>query len=291
MQELLDMCRLMINEVVDHALAPFKEDVADDATLKKHQRWQLVDDCFVLRFLDQKVLVLERPTFLLHTIVIDYCFPHLNNERSNIVLDALLGCETNNRVLIIDDCSMARGDFWKILPTKPPEPDAFDELEQALFGETVDKAEAPLPAGEKVFELYEAFDSDDAYHRVAAQDKAGLPIAMAFVDIFMPPKRNGIETIKWIWQDFPNIEMVVFSAPSFYSQAKIRAFLGNTHRLHFLHKPSNKATIRRVATELVEKWNFEYQHGAYLQAVEKAFVRFPFLERPIECVFSSQGET
>jgi len=44
----------------------------------------------------------------------------------------------------------------------------------------------------------------------------GDPFALAFVDVRMPPGWDGIETVARIWQEYPDLQVVICTAYSDY---------------------------------------------------------------------------
>jgi putative two-component system response regulator len=77
---------------------------------------------------------------------------------------------------------------------------------------------------------------------------------MAFVDIRMPPGWDGIETIKQIWQECSNLQVVICTAFSDYSWHDTIKQLGKTDRLLILKKPFDNMEIRQIVCSLTEKW-------------------------------------
>ena len=70
---------------------------------------------------------------------------------------------------------------------------------------------------------------------------------MAFVDIRMPPGWDGLETIRRIWQEYPELQVVICTAYSDYSWREIVKELGETEKLLILKKPfDNRLTGRGI---------------------------------------------
>ncbi|CAM3840791.1 hypothetical protein [Polaromonas hydrogenivorans] len=101
----------------------------------------------------------------------------------------------NRRILLIDDMPSLHEDFGKILAARPVARE-LDDAEAALFGQ----AEAPACDG---FELDSAYQGREGVARAEAAVQAGLPYAMAFVDMRMPPGWDGVETIERLWRIDP----------------------------------------------------------------------------------------
>jgi len=71
--------------------------------------------------------------------------------------------------------------------------------------------------------LDSAFQGAEALERVQNAVDEGMPYALAFVDIRMPPGWNGVETIKRIWMVDPN-----FSRP--LDERKLHGFFKKENR-------------------------------------------------------------
>src|SRR5262249_6328919 len=102
--------------------------------------------------------------------------------------------------------------------------------------------------------------------RQAAQQ--GRPYAMAFVDVRMPPGWDGIETIRHIWSEFPDLEVVICTAYSDYSWDDMVDQIGQSDRLLILKKPFDNVEVRQMACALTEKWRLERQARLKLDQLE-----------------------
>ncbi|MDQ3115315.1 MAG: hypothetical protein M3Q86_01680, partial [Verrucomicrobiota bacterium] len=139
---------------------------------------------------------------------------------------ALTSQPENRRILVIDDNPSIHEDFRKIL--SPPDAkltEGLDADEAALFGETV---VAPKSWS---FQIDSAFQGQEGLEKVRAATAGGLPYAVAFVDVRMPPGWDGIETISRIWKDFPDLQTVICTAYSDYSWDEIAKSIGNTDQM------------------------------------------------------------
>ena len=54
-----------------------------------------------------------------------------------------------------------------------------------------------------------AFQGNDALKMVEEAETSENPYALIFVDVRMPPGWDGIETIRRIWEKFPNNEITL----------------------------------------------------------------------------------
>ena len=155
----------------------------------------------------------------------------------------------NHRILVIDDNPSIHEDFKMVLcgGDSSRRRDLQDD-EAELFGE------APAPATLPVFEITSAFQGQEGLEAVRAASVADAPFAMAFVDVRMPPGWDGVETITRIWQEFPDLQVVICTAFSDYSWDQIAAALGQTDNLLILKKPFDSVEVLQLANALTKKW-------------------------------------
>ncbi len=155
----------------------------------------------------------------------------------------------NRRILVIDDNPSIHADFRKILsPSAGTQAAGLDEDEAALFGES--RQAAPSLS----FQIDSAFQGEEGLSKVRAADASGQPYAVAFVDVRMPPGWDGIETIARIWEEFPDLQMVVCTAYSDYSWDEISKTIGNTDQMLVLKKPFDNVEVLQMAHALCRKW-------------------------------------
>lgn len=176
----------------------------------------------------------------------------------------------NNRILIVDDNESIHDDFRKILLNQSFEnglSEDYEDLEKELFGKDEET---------KTQEVSISYDIDFAFQGQEAFEKVkesllddNIPYAVIFVDVRMPPGWDGIETIKKIWEIYPEAEIVVCSAYSDYPWEKIISVLGINDRLLFLKKPFDSIEVKQMALSLVTKWNLYKKSKNYVSDLEK----------------------
>lgn len=150
----------------------------------------------------------------------------------------------NRRILVIDDNSAIHADFRKILGG-PEEADAeLDAFEAKLFGE----------AQGSWFDIDAAYQGEEGLEKVRQAITAGLPYAMAFVDVRMPPGWDGIETTRRIWEVDPCLQIVICTAYSDYSWDEMQKQANMADRLLILKKPFDAIEVQQLAHALTEKW-------------------------------------
>jgi CheY-like chemotaxis protein len=158
--------------------------------------------------------------------------------------DALI--EKVYRLLVIDDNRAIHDDFRKILIPNPAL-SALENMEADLFGADVEIKER------QCFTIDSAFQGKEGLERVRAAMAKSLPYALAFVDMRMPPGWDGIETIQHIWEEDPELQVVICSAYSDHSWSEISHRLGNSDRLLILKKPFDNVEITQMAHAMSRK--------------------------------------
>src|SRR5262249_5567228 len=127
--------------------------------------------------------------------------------------------------------------------------DDLDAMAAALFDFTGDHNERAA------FELSFASQGKEGLEMVQRSTSAGLPYALAFVDMRMPPGWDGREAVQQSWAVDPCRQAVICTAYSDRSWEEINERLGATDRLLFLKKPFDPIEVRQLALALTEKWN------------------------------------
>jgi CheY-like chemotaxis protein len=169
---------------------------------------------------------------------------------------------SNRRILIVDDTRAIHADFRKVLCGKAANED-LDDLAATLFG---DSQASSTPRLE--FELESAFQGQEALERLKVAAAAGRPFAMAFVDMRMPPGWDGLETIKRLWQEDPELHIVICTAHSDHSWSEVANQLGTNDRWLVLKKPFDNAEVCQLASAMVEKRSLAKQAQARMRELE-----------------------
>ena len=154
----------------------------------------------------------------------------------------------NQRILVIDDSEAIHEDFRTILGSSPADTAVLDEARSAIFGDTSNSPE------QVDFEIDSAFQGQEGLEKVQQALREGRPYAMAFVDVRMPPGWDGVETIRRIWQEYPELQVVICTAYSDYDWSDLIAKLGQTEQLLILKKPFDNVEVYQLASALTEKW-------------------------------------
>lgn len=172
--------------------------------------------------------------------------------------------DKNRRILVIDDSRAIHDDFRKILGVGQDDAAGLDEAEATLFGGVLADERADS------FEIDSAYQGKEGLELVRQALQAGRPYAVAFVDIRMPPGWDGITTIAHLWQEDPNLDVVVCTAYSDYSWEEMVQTLGETDHLLILKKPFDNVEVRQLSWTLCEKWNLACQVRSTVEHLEQA---------------------
>jgi diguanylate cyclase (GGDEF)-like protein/PAS domain S-box-containing protein len=168
----------------------------------------------------------------------------------------------NRRILVIDDMPSIHEDFRKILCP----PAAAEELDAAaanLFGQ-------PAHSSAIRFELSFASQGIEALEKVRSARLAGLPFAMAFVDMRMPPGWDGVETIEHLWSEESRLQIVLCTAYSDHSWTEVLTRLDVRDRLLILKKPFDAIEVYQFASALTTKWVVTEQAAFKMNALAEA---------------------
>ena len=167
---------------------------------------------------------------------------------------------SNHRILLIDDTPAIHDDFRKILAPAPASA-ALDEVESALFGATAQ----PRSPG---CELDSAYQGEEGLAKVRAARRSGVPYAVAFVDMRMPPGWDGVETTERLWQEDPLLQIVICTAYTDYAWDEVLARLDVGDRLLILKKPFDAIEVCQLANALTAKWLMTQRAALKMAALE-----------------------
>ena len=160
----------------------------------------------------------------------------------------------NYRVLIVDDEDGIHSDFKDML--NPDHREALtDRLAKTLLDEGSENKTSFLPN----FELLHATSGEEAYDIIRAGKASNRPIAVAYMDVRMPPGIDGVEAIRRIRQIEKHIELVIMTAYTDKPLPEIVRDMELLHKLLYIRKPFAPEEIQQITLSLVEKWNVEQE--------------------------------
>ncbi|MBI6953996.1 hybrid sensor histidine kinase/response regulator [Pseudomonas sp. B21-023] len=168
----------------------------------------------------------------------------------------------NRRILLIDDMPSIHEDFRKVLAPIRLKNAELDEMEALLFGEPA-KQEGP------VFELDSAYGGEEGLGLLKRALQAQKPYALAFVDMRMPDGWDGAKTIEHLWQEDPQLQVVVCTAYSDYSWDELLDRLRAHDRLLILKKPFDNIEVQQMASTLLTKWEMTQRASLKMHQLEQ----------------------
>jgi diguanylate cyclase (GGDEF)-like protein len=157
------------------------------------------------------------------------------------------------RVLVVDDDPDILVAYRQVLDESVPSNDraAIDALRARLFASGNAKTADAAPASS--FEAIVCNGAEAAVATVKEACEAGKPIAVAFLDMRMPPGPDGAWAAERIRALDPDIEIVICTAYSDVDPAEIGRRVPPSDKLFYLQKPFHPHEVRQLALALGEK--------------------------------------
>jgi two-component system sensor histidine kinase/response regulator len=174
------------------------------------------------------------------------------------------------RLLIIDDNKDIHADFRKVFDGLPSgaADSAIDQLEADLFGGDSRGGGTASERRLLSVEVHSAYQGEDGIKMAVQAARRGQPYYMAFVDVRMPPGIDGVQTIKRLWMELPNLQCVICTAYSDYDWNQISTELGQTGNLLILKKPFDAVEVLQLAQSMAEKADLAESAERYLDTLK-----------------------
>ena len=177
--------------------------------------------------------------------------------------------------MIVDDQEEIHQDFKEML-TPSLMKSSSDDLAKA-FDADIDLSFLPE------FELLHAQNGKEAYEKIKEAIEENNPIAVAYIDIRMPPGMDGIETTRRIREIDKDIEIVIITAYTDKPLSEIVHDMELLNKLLYIRKPFAREEIQQITLSLVEKWNIEKELAEKNQ-------QLALNKQRLECVLDSTGD-
>ena len=164
------------------------------------------------------------------------------------------------RVLIVDDEAEIRDAYREILVDSDASQEmaGFRELRSRLFRKAPSESGRTRAAARSV--TFDAVFCDQAEAGVAAV-KEGLasnqPFAVVFLDVRMPPGKDGVWAATQIRELDPAVEIVICTAYSDADPGEIGGMVPPEDKLSYLQKPFHPHEVRQMCIALASKWRAE----------------------------------
>ncbi len=98
---------------------------------------------------------------------------------------------------------------------------------------------------------------------------AQRPYAVAFVDMRMPPGWDGVETVEHLWQEDPDLQVVICTAFSDHAWEDVIQRLNKNDKLLILRKPFDNIEVWQLANSLTKRWAEGRQAKSQLDLLAK----------------------
>ena len=170
--------------------------------------------------------------------------------------------QENRRILVIDDNVAIHDDFRKILE-RSVDTSLLQEVQAELFDDVEEQ---------KIVEKFNVDCADQGqmgYRMVQEAMKAERPYAVAFVDMRMPPGWDGVETVEHLWQEDPDLQIVICTAFSDHAWEDVIQRLNKNDKLLILRKPFDNIEVWQLANSLTKRWAEGHQAKSQLDLLAK----------------------
>ncbi len=161
------------------------------------------------------------------------------------------------RVLVVDDEADVREAYRQILQATEVSQDiaSFRELRTRLFPRGADRSGAARPG--PTFDVVFCDQAEAALAAVQQSLSEERPFAVVFLDMRLPPGRDGVWAAARIRELDPAVEIVVCTAYSDVDPGEIGGFVPPEDKLSFLQKPFHPHEVRQMSIALASKWRAE----------------------------------
>ncbi len=191
----------------------------------------------------------------------------------------------NYRVLIVDDEDGIHSDFEDMLNPNGTQT-LTDQLAASLLDENSQNRNAFLPP----FELLHATSGEEAYDIIRTAKESDRPIAVAYIDVRMPPGIDGVEAIRRIRQIEKDIELIIMTAYTDKPLPEIVRDMELLHKLLYIRKPFAPEEVQQITLALVEKWNIEQELAKKQQQIVTNHQNLEISHQRLETVLDSAAD-
>ena len=168
----------------------------------------------------------------------------------------------NYRVLIVDDEAGIHSDFKDML-----NPNRRWTLTGPLAETFLDKVPENKTSFLPNFELLHATSGEEAQDIICTAKASNRPIAVAYIDVRMPPGIDGVEAIRRIRQIEKDVELVIMTAYTDKPLPEIVRNMKLLNKLLYIRKPFAPEEVQQITLSLVERWNIEQELGKKQQQI------------------------
>jgi diguanylate cyclase (GGDEF)-like protein len=161
------------------------------------------------------------------------------------------------RVLVADDEAGIRESYREILGVAAPSEGAsqLSDLRARLFG----AARRPAAVPREEFDLVCCASAEEAVEVVTRAVRDGEPFDVVFLDMRMPPGRDGVWAAAAIRELDPQVDIVIATAYSDVNPEEISQRVPPMGSLFYLQKPFHVHEVRQLASALGRRRKAEEQ--------------------------------
>ena len=161
------------------------------------------------------------------------------------------------RVLVVDDEPEIRDSYRQILQESDAsiEMTGFHELRSRLFRKDARRARGAARA--TTFEPVFCDQAEAAVTAVKESLARNQPFAVVFLDMRMPPGKDGVWAATQIRELDPAVEIVICTAYSDADPSDIGGYVPPEDKLSYLQKPFHPHEVRQMTIALASKWRAE----------------------------------
>jgi diguanylate cyclase (GGDEF)-like protein len=163
------------------------------------------------------------------------------------------------RVLIVDDEAAIRGAYREILCAggADHEQAGVRELRNRLFNKPDRSAARRPPRNRVAFDVVFSGQAEAAVTEVQLALSQEKPFAVVFLDMRMPPGKDGVWAAARIRDLDPAVEIVICTAYSDVDPSEVGGIVPPEEKLSYLQKPFHAHEVRQAAIALASKWRSE----------------------------------
>ena len=191
----------------------------------------------------------------------------------------------NHRVLIVDDEAGIHRDFKDML-----NPRYRQRLTAALAETFLDRVPQNKTFFLPNFELLHATSGEEAHDIICTGKAADRPIAVAFIDVRMPPGIDGVEAIRRIRLIEKDIELVIMTAYADKPLPEIVRDMKLLNKLLYMRKPFTPEEVQQITLSLVERWNVEQELAKKLRQIITDRQNLEIKNKRLKTVLDSAGD-
>jgi len=169
----------------------------------------------------------------------------------------------NRKILIIDDDENILRDYESILEIKENEKDNdLDMIKDFLEMK-------PNQENKINYEIEYASQGEERYKKILNAFNQGIPFALVFLDMRMPPGWDGLKTAKKIRELDTNIEIVIVTAFADVPRSELVSEIGHVDKLLYLKKPFAPEEIEQLALNLTYKYYLREKNQQFNDSLKK----------------------